>query len=484
MIINQISKKVFCTLCSLTLIATLNAKITLPTILDDNMVLQQQTDVKLWGEAKEKSKVTVKTSWNENVYIVDSDEKGHWMAHVTTPVAGGPYNINIKDGKDEITLKNVMIGEVWFCSGQSNMEMPVRGFNDQPVLGSMDAIAKATADRPIRMYTTDSENGSWVRQFDKKPQTDCKGKWLENTPENVANISAIGYFFADYIESVLHVPVGIIVSTRGGSKVEPWISQDVLSTFPEVDLSILKNKDEITNATATPCVLYNSKIAPLTNFVIKGFLWYQGESNRGDTDLYSRLMPAFVQDMRNRWGIGNFPFYFVQIAPFNYDGVERTSAASLREVQVQNMKDISNSGMVTTLDIGDPVMIHPTDKKTVGVRLAYWALGTTYNRLKHGYAPPLYKSMEVNGSEISVSFDNIEHGLCPINVEVGGFEIAGIDKKFYQAKAIVKGGKVIVKSDSVENPVAVRYAYKNYATASVFNSYGIPASPFRTDDWK
>ncbi|MDR2683450.1 MAG: sialate O-acetylesterase [Dysgonamonadaceae bacterium] len=446
------------------------------------MVLQQQSAVKLWGNARKKTNVTIKTAWNDNVYIVTSNDAGDWLAEVQTPIAGGPYKISISDG-EEIVLKNILIGEVWFCSGQSNMEMPVKGFNGQPVKGSFDVIAKANADTPIRMFTTDSEAGRWVRQFSKQPQTDCKGRWLENTPENVANISAVSYYFARYIQSTLGVPVGIIVSSWGGSKVEPWMSREAFAAFPEIDLSFLDNKDEVKNPTQVPVVLYNAKIAPFINFAIRGFLWYQGESNRGDTDLYGRLMQAFVKDLRAKWNRGDLPFYYVQIAPFNYDGVERTSAARLREVQEQNMRDIPRSGMVTTMDIGDPLLIHPGDKETVGNRLAYWALGETYNRIHTGYAPPTYKSMEIADRSILLTFDHVEQGICPIQAELKGFEIAGEDRVFVPANAVEKGGKIVVSSEKIEKPVAVRYLYKNYAEASVFNIYGIPASPFRTDNW-
>ncbi|KAA6303712.1 MAG: hypothetical protein EZS26_000263 [Candidatus Ordinivivax streblomastigis] len=457
----------------------LHAKVILPTILGDNMVLQQQSHVKIWGKAKEKSNVTVKTSWNDNVYIVTSSEKGDFLAEIHTQTAGGPYKISITDG-EEVTLKNILIGEVWFCSGQSNMEMPVRGFNRQPVAGSNDILAKAKATTPIRIYTTDT-----VRQFSKQPQTDCKGRWMENSSDNVAKASAAAYFFAKYMQEVLEVPVGIIVSSWGGSTVETWMSRESIAPFTEIDLSLLDNNEEVKNPAATPCVLYNAKIAPMTPFVIKGFLWYQGESNRGNVDVYAHLMPAFVNDLRTRWNCGEFPFYFVEIAPFNYDGADLTSAARMREVQLQNMRDIPNSGMVTTLDIGNPVFIHPTDKATVGKRLAYWALAKTYGKTGFGYVSPTYQSMEVAENKIYINFNDAEQGLCPMWTALKSFEIAGADKKFYPANAEIeaKTTRLAVSCEQVPHPVAVRYAYKNYTEASVFNIYGIPVAPFRTDHW-
>ena len=468
------------------LIAALNleAEIKLPTILGDNMVLQQQSVVKLWGHANPNSAIKVKTSWNEKNYSAKSDNKGNWLLTVETPAAGGPYEIIFSDGQEK-TIKNILIGEVWFCSGQSNMEMPMKGFDRQPVSNTNDIIAKANPKTPIRMYTTDSEDGKWVRQFSKQAQPDCKGRWMENTSENVANTSAVAYFFAQYIQEVLDVPVGLIVSSWGGSHLEAWMSREALSPFEYVDLSLLDNNNEIKNPTATPSVLYNAKIAPLTNFSIKGFLWYQGESNRHNPDQYLQLMPAFVKDLRTKWDVGEFPFYFVEIAPFNYEGGDGTSAAKFREVQLRNMKDIPSSGMVTTLDIGHPVFIHPTDKRTVGSRLAYLALAKTYNRKGFGYATPVYNSMEIAGTKIYINLDYAPEGIYPMWTSLKGFEIAGEDRIFYPAKAEIEteSCRLAVSSPEVPHPVAVRYAYKNYVEPSIFSVYNIPVAPFRTDNW-
>ena len=471
-------------MCLLLLPVTAGAKIQLPSVLGDNMVLQQQTTVKLWGEAAVNTLVKVKTSWDGKDYTAKSDNQGRWLLNITTPVAGGPYEISISDG-EETVLKNILIGEVWFCSGQSNMEMPMKGFDRQPVEGTNDIIAKAKPSTPIRMYTTDSEDGKWVRQFNKQPQSDCKGKWLDNSPENVANTSAVGYFFARYIHEVLDVPVGLVISTWGGSKVEAWMSKESLIPFSEVDLSHLSDEEPVKNPTQTPCVLYNAKIAPLMNFTIKGFLWYQGESNRNDAGLYRRLMAAFAKDLRVKWGLGDFPFYYVQIAPFNYDDPNGTSSAKLQEAQLHNMKDIPNSGMATTLDVGNPVFIHPVKKEIVGNRLAYWALAETYNKRGFGYKPAVYKSMEISGNKIYINFDNAPRGLSPMWTALKGFEIAGGDKVFYPADAEIetKTARLAVSSDKVPVPVAVRYAYKNYTGASLFGVDGIPVSPFRTDNW-
>ena len=474
----------FWLLISLFFVLKTEAKVTLTSIWGDNMVLQQQAEVTFRGKATPGKRVYASASWNHRKIYADCDRNGQWTLALPTPEAGGPYTITFSDG-EELTLKNILIGEVWFCSGQSNMEMPMGGFDRQPVRGTNDIIAKAKPSTPIRMYTTDSKDGRWVRQFSKTPVEDCQGEWLENTPVNVSHISAVSYYFARYIQEVLEVPVGIVVSTWGGSKIEAWMSRESIKPFSSIDLSILDNDAEVKNPTTTPCVLYNGKIAPLTNFAVRGFLWYQGESNRDNADLYQSLMPAFVADLRAKWGRGELPFYFVQIAPFNYEGADGTSAARLREVQLQNMKDISNSGMVTTMDVGHPVFIHPVDKETVGNRLAYWALAQTYGMKGFGYAPPVYKSMEIQENKIYINFDNAQRGLSPMWTSLKGFEIAGEDKVFYPAFAEIETttARLAVSSDKVPRPVAVRYAYKNYVEASIFSIHGIPAAPFRTDNW-
>lgn len=462
----------------------LHAKVKLPSILANNMVLQQLTEVKLWGAANPNVKVKIFTSWDKKSYALVTDEKGNWMQKIKTPMAGGPFEITFNDG-EKMTLSNILFGEVWFCSGQSNMEMPIRGFDRQPVVGGAHVIAKAKVSTPIRIFNTDMANGKRIRQISKQPQTDCIGLWELNTPENVATTSAAAYYFARYLQEVLDVPVGIIQSTLGGSAVQAWMSREAIEPFKEINLSILDNNEEIKSPQVTPCCLFNAKINPLLNFSIKGMIWYQGESNRNNADLYAKLVPAFVNDLRKSWGVGEFPFYYVQIAPFNYEHPDSTSAASLREVQTEMMRDIRNSGMVSTLDIGHPNFIHPGDKETVGNRLAWWALGQTYFVKGIEYATPVYKSMEKVGSKIYINFSNAEQGISPMWTDLKGFEIAGVDKVFYPAKAEIetKTTRLAVSCFKVPQPVAVRYGYKNYSEASIFSLSGIPVAPFRTDNW-
>ena len=467
-------------------LAQVNARVSMPSFFSDNMVLQQQSDITLTGCAAKNTEVRITTSWNGKSISVDSDAEGRWTAHIETPKAGGSYEITISDGQ-ELKLENILIGEVWFCSGQSNMEMPVKGFDGQAVDYSDEYIMKAKPSTPIRMFIADSKDGQWIRQYSKTPQEDCKGEWLEHTPENVGNTSATAYFFAHYLQEVLDVPVGIIVSSRGGSNIESWMSSKSLSKYEDIDLSILDNEEKITNDTSTPSVLYNVKLAPFHNYKIKGFLWYQGESNRNNVGQYKSLMHSFVNDVRTLWKDKELPFYFVEIAPFNYEGPNGTSGAKMREVQQQCMLEIDHCSMVSTLDIGHPTIIHPNQKTTVGKRLALQALSRTYGMKGLDYKTPVYKSMKVKDGKAYIYVQNLDRALYPILTELEEFEIAGADKVFHTAKARIDDKnfkRIVVYSPEVAEPVAVRYAFKNYPKASVFSTNLIPLGSFRTDSWE
>lgn len=466
---------------------TAMSKVSLPAVLANNMVLQQQCEVKLWGYAEAGKTVKVTCPWEKKPFLTKADNDGRFSLKVRTPQAGGPYDITFNDG-EALTLSNILIGEVWFCAGQSNMEMPMRGFDRQPLRGANEIVSKAKQRTPIRMFIADSEDGRWIRQFSKTPQEDIRGHWLENTPENVSSCSATAYYFARYLEEVLEVPIGIMVSTLGGARIEPFMSSEALTGFSQIK-NIEKLQGEVTEHDTynVPTLLYNAKVAPLTCFPVRGFLWYQGESNRDNAFQYADLMAAMVEDWRNKWGSGEqMPFYFVEIAPYNYENPQGFGAALLREAQTKAMRQIPNSGIISTLDIGAPNFIHPVDKKTVGNRLALLALAKTYGRTGFGYASPIYKSMEVKDGKIYINAENAEHGLCPMWTSLKGFEIAGEDRIFYPAYAEVetKTCRLAVSNVKVPKPVAVRYCFHNYAEASVFNIHGLPLLPFRTDNWK
>ncbi|HLO79835.1 MAG TPA: sialate O-acetylesterase [Chitinophagaceae bacterium] len=443
----------------------------LPGLFSDNMVLQQQQMVAIWGTDHPHTKVSVKGSWGKSAQMT-TDDSGHWKLKLPTPSAGGPYTVVIK-GSTEITLKNVLIGEVWFCSGQSNMEMPVKGNTNQPVIGSNEAILNSTNDK-IRFLNT-------PRSVSLTPLYDVKGEWKAASPATTGNFSAVAYYFARKLHTVLGVPVGIIQSAWGASTIESWMDKQSLAAFAN---TIIPEKIPDSFPNRTPTIMYNSMLHPYIGYTIKGVLWYQGESNRDNANEYHSLFSAMIASWRKQWQQGEFPFYFVQIAPFEFG---KSNAAFLREAQLQTMKTVNNTGMAVTMDIGEQTVIHPSQKEAVGTRLAYWALAKDYNVQGIAFSGPVYRNMQiVDKGRIIVTFDHSEQGLTSFGKPLSGFEIAGEDKVFYPAEAIVtkdKIGSITVWSDSVKNPVSVRYAFKSWAPASLFNTKGLPASSFRTDNW-
>lgn len=454
------------------------AEVKLPAIVSSNMVLQRNTTVVLWGWADAKEKILIEVSWLKEPLNVKADKEGNWRIEVKTTNSKESQTIKIKSKTSDITLENVLFGEVWLCSGQSNMQQPVRGYNGQPTFGSIMATVKSNNPN-LRLFTVD-------RVGSKTPLTDVDKytAWQQASPENVPGFSAVAYFFGQQLQEILDVPVGMIHTSWGGSSVQAWISDEVMSSFEEVnleDVDITKRTNHI------PTALFNAMINPLIPYTIKGALWYQGESNRKEPQKYKDLFPAMVKDWRTRWGIGNFPFFYVQIAPFMYD--DNTSfgtvdnSAFIREVQLECLDLIPNSGMAIIMDIGDDYSIHPPKKKEVAERLLFNALNKTYGFNTVDYAGPAYESLEVKDSMIILKFINAETGLYAYD-ELEGFEIAGEDKVFYPAEAkIVSGKNVSVKSDKVPNPVAVRYAWRNWVIGSLFDTNLLPASSFRTDSW-
>lgn len=470
-------RKILLTLVGVAVSLACEAKVTLPSVYGDNMVLQQQSEARLRGWATPNRRVTITASWSKRAKVTaTADSLGRWSAALPTPEAGGPYTLTFDDG-EKLILKNILLGEVWLCSGQSNMEMPMKGFYNQPVEGASRAIMAAKPSTPIRICRV-------ARNFTRTVQEDCKAAWYEHTPEEVAETSATAYYFALALQERLGVPVGIITTSWGGTPVQAWMDQKSASQFKELRLGHLKQDLKLKHHENRPCLLYNAMIAPLLPYTIKGFLWYQGEANRKNPALYRRLMPAFVKMLRERWGLGEIPFYYVQIAPYRYEESNGRSTALLREVQMQNLKEIPNSDMAVTLDLGDEGCIHPAKKQEVGERLAWLALYKTYG--VKGIIPytPIYESMKVVNGKARLTFQMDNMGLAPLGRELTGFEVAGSDRVFHPATGVVQGKSVIITCKAVKEPVAVRYAFRNYTEATLFNNYGIPVSSFRTDDWE
>ncbi|HBH84653.1 MAG: 9-O-acetylesterase [Bacteroidetes bacterium GWE2_41_25] len=458
-------------LVSFMITGNLNAQVILPAIFSDNMVLQQQTDVAIWGTASNNSTVKVTTSWNKKSYSTKAGSDGRWKLKVSTPSAGGPYEVTISEG-NTIKFKNVLIGEVWVCSGQSNMEMPMKGYMNQPILGSNEAIA--TSSNPmIRLFTV-------TKASNLNPQDDFIGTWKNCEPENVSQFSATAYFFGLMLNKSLNVPIGLINSSWGGTRIEPWISEAGVKKFEFVTLPD-KNQTG-TLSPQTPTVLFNAMINPMAGYGIKGAIWYQGESNRNEPDRYEKLLPGMVENWRSLWGLGDFPFYYVQIAPFNY-GPVGVNSAYLREAQLKASSAIKNIGMACIMDISEEYCIHPADKKAGGDRLAYQALVKTYGKKGFAAEGPVLKEMLIEGQIVKLSFDNAVNGLTSFGKELSCFEVAGANKRFYPATAFFNNAGISLFSQYVNEPVAVRYAFQDYIIGDLFNTEGLPASSFRTDDW-
>ncbi len=635
-----------------------NTQTRLPAIIGSNMVLQQMEEVPLWGWDNAGQDIMITVSWmDEMEFLTECNSEGKWLINLPTPNAGGPYKITIT-GSEEIELNNILIGEVWLCSGQSNMEMPLQGWSGQPITGSEQAIA--TADYPdIRLFTV-------TRKTSFEPLDDCVGSWSECSPEQVPGFSATGYFFGLELYQQLGIPIGLIHSSWGGTPAEAWTNKEYIGRIPyfqtypgvtdpleyrqkkldtyqvlqnewlgslgflpdsenppewvlpefedesweeltvpakwentrlgqysgmveirltfkvpgkwagkalqlklgpidEIDITwvngievgshpnpaswntprvyeipegvikrgkntlavqvgnthgagglfgkieelrfspigeddsykILKGKWTARKSksygtlvdmpscnhcseTHTPATLYNGMISPLIPYRIKGAIWYQGESNRDDGELYGTTFPNMIMNWRDSWNQGDFPFYYVQIAPFTYR--DDLSTGLLREAQHNTLK-LSNTGMVVTMDIGDLVTIHPPNKEDVGKRLAYWALAKDYNK-RIAYSGPLYSESKIEGNKIRIIFDHTGHGLKTNGSELMHFQIAGRDKKFIPAQAEIDGNTVLVFSPDIKNPAAVRFGWGSTDQTNLFNSFGLPAGPFRTDIWK
>lgn len=629
------------------LVFAANADIHLPSVISDGMVLQRNSKVPIWGNADPNVVISVKGSWMQMAVSAQSDAKGSWKVEINTPEAGGPFTVVIK-GNETVTLNNVWIGEVWVCSGQSNMEMPVQGWSGAPILHSKETIQSAHYP-DIHFFTV-------KRKIAVRPQRDCKGAWAACSPQTIKTFSATAYYFGRALYEKLKVPIGLIHSSWGGTVAQAWTSREGLGKlggfdktleklqtiaprlkeikvqdkrnqqlwetqmkevhtayaapdfedrdwkkmmlptnweqagYPDLDgivwfrktieipaswagkelhlqlgpiddeditwfngvkvggiqkegfwaknrsyivpgklvkagenviairvtdlrggggihgdkasmklypvkgreenskslsgnwkykVAVVKKKSKLVNSPNTPTVLYNGMIAPIIPFGIRGAIWYQGEANVGSAVQYAQLFPTMISDWRSHWDEGNFPFFYVQIAPYPY-GRNGMQSAALREAQRLSLR-MPNTGMVVTLDIGDTTNIHPANKAEVGRRLSLWALAKVYGKNNITYSGPIYQGMKIKGNKVIVSFKHADKGLVTNGGQLSYFEIAGADGQFVPAKAVIKGKNVVVYSGQVAHPKAVRYAWKDTAVPHLFNKARLPASTFTSE---
>jgi len=450
------------------------AKIKLPSIISSNMVLQRNTSVKIWGWATPGEKITVRTSWFLETLKITTPENGRWEITIKTTLSKESQSIQLKSNESNINLENIVFGEVWICSGQSNMRMPLKGYTGQPTFGGNLTVA-TSKNNNLRLFSI-SENGSptpldSVSKFKK---------WNTASPETVKDFSAVAYFYGKQLQEILDVPVGLIMTSWGGTRIQPWMSKEAVTPF--LDVNKVK-KDTTEKFKRIPSAIFNAMIHPITSYTIKGAIWYQGETNRDEPKLYQKLLPEMVKDWRKQWNIGDFPFYYVQIAPNKY--VDKSNSQYQREAQLKASEVIPNSGMAVLSDVGSTQTIHPPRKKEVAERLLFIALNKTYGMKDVDYTGPVYKSMTEKEGALFLNFDNAETGIFSPETEVSYFEIAGEDKVFYPAKAeIISHKQVKVSSLNVKVPVAVRYGWNNWFEGTLYDNNMLPASSFRTDDWE
>ena len=477
---------------------TTRAEINLPSVIGDHMVLQRDMPVPIWGWSAPGQSVTIQ--FEAQKVTGQADDTGKWMVHLDPLAAGGPHEMSIQAGDDQRILTDILVGEVWLCTGQSNMDMRLEKV--------ADAQAEiAAADHPnLRLFRVE-------RAMSDEPQDHVKAKWAASTPHDAAKFSAAGYFLGRDLQKELNVPVGLLHCAYGGTPAEAWVSREALEAKPSLssivakqfakekkhEQELVKYQQAVDQGHASaeepasildrhnPWVLYNAMLHPLIPYAVRGATWYQGESNVWHSHQYRPLLTTLIEDWRSRWGQPHMPFGIVQLP--NYVNPPRVprgdfSWAELRESQLQVSQDLPEVGLVVTIDIGDPTDIHPLNKQDVGKRLAAWALSSVYGR-DIASSGPVFREASFEGNKVILSFDHVGSGLTARgDGPLKGFVIAGPDRKFRWANAEVVGDQIVVWEKKVAQPLAVRYAWdENPYWANLINADDLPATPFRTDDW-
>ena len=466
----RLIKRLLCSFLFLLLVKSLSGEVILPSVLSDHMVLQQFSWITLWGRADRGEGFTVFTSWDSKNYSIQADQTGQWKLKLFSGGPGGPYTIRFT-GKNKVELRDVMLGEVWFCSGQSNMEFTLNMLGGWKYYSGLKKQIDSTDLRKIRLCTIG-------QQVSQHPSDSCKALWLQADASSILNFSSTAFYFGLEIYKKFNVPVGLIVSSWGGTPAEAWTPNEYLKDTPGLSYYLNHPNNPEWEASA-PSVLFNGMIYPLRYYTIKGVIWYQGESNRYDCDLYATLFKTMILSWRKYWEKPDLPFYFVQIAPYDYKDFEEASGF-LREAQEKAL-ELKNTGMAVTLDIGNIQNIHPKNKQQVGRRLALLAFAGTYSQADPAsFSGPAYRLSRIEGDKIQVFFKNSD-ALGGRKDFLSGFRVAGSDGIFRQARAVFVGNSVMAGSTDVPSPKYLRYAFLNTDTASVFDQSGLPAGSFRTD---
>ena len=450
-------------------------ELSVSALFSDNMVLQQNEKVAIWGKAKENQTVNILCSWGESL-STNADENGNWMIHLATPAASFDHrNIRIFTSSKKIELSDVLIGEVWLCSGQSNMGFRLRmEDNGDQEIQYAHKLQLRLFNVPANASSTPLNNIENVR-------------WQVCDSNSVENFSAVAYYFGKKLsENLKDTPIGLINASFGGATIESFMSKEALlsKTF------LAEHYDNYTSEkpSKNPTYCYNAMIHPLINYKIKGVAWYQGEANCVRASYYYETLKTLVKCWRSDFRTENLPFFIIQLPPYKYNATQQDpgnaySAATLREAQLKVSQEIAFTGLVVTLDVGDVNNIHPSNKKPVGNRLANLALNQCYGFKDITYSGPVFKNYTIEENVIRLAFDFVSNGIRKTYEELNWFTIAGSDKKFYQGNAFIDGNDIVVSSPYVDEPIAVRFAWYNTAVPNFFNAEGLPASPFRTDDW-
>lgn len=443
------------------------AQLRLPAVLSSGMVLQQNDSVTFWGWGYNSEEVTITPSWNNGTITTKVNNIGKWSIKLKTPAAGGPYQINIKSGGDEITLSDILLGEVWLCSGQSNME-----WNYYNEVKGMKEELPVCYNKQIRFFHV-------PRMASEYPQDDVRANWKVCDSNSLKAFSAVGYFFGKKLNQQLNVPIGLINASWGGTPAEVWTPAEAVNA----DAVLKKSADELKEVPWGPvktAMNYNGMLAAITRFPIAGAIWYQGESNAGCNSTYAQLQTTMINAWRKKWN-REFPFYYVQIAPFKYGN--KNIGALLQEQQRKVMAH-PRTGMVVITDLIDSVTdIHPRNKLDVGNRLAGWALAETYGKPVGVYKSPVYRGMEIKKDKVILSFDNAPNGLMVKGKTASGFYISGINEAWEPAEVKIENDKIIVWNKKIKQPAQVRFGFGNTIVGNVFSKEGLPLCPFRTDNW-